>query len=84
LHNISITWLIRAKLTMGNRNFILQRSRIWKRGNWSHRTQVFHFFCLFFICHYSIQYPKKILGWKNIGGPSLPPPPRPPSYAYAA
>jgi hypothetical protein len=34
--HISITWLITlgrgAKLTMGIRNFILQRSQIWKRG----------------------------------------------------
>jgi hypothetical protein len=51
----------------------------FERGeNWFHKTQVFHFL-LFFICHYSIQYPKKLLGWENYGGggafaPRAPPP----------
>jgi hypothetical protein len=43
-----------AKLTMGIRNSILQGLRFEGRDNWSHKTQVFHFFCQFFICHYSI------------------------------
>jgi hypothetical protein len=57
-----------AKLTMGIRNFILQRSQIWKRWNWSHKSEDFRFLfrCIFYLPLFNSPTTEIFLVWKNM------------------
>jgi hypothetical protein len=66
---------------MGIRNFILQRVKFERGENWAHKTQVFRFFCLFYLPLFN-SVTQKIQGWKNIGGGDLPPDATPPQVTH--